>query len=166
MKIHRHLLICLSAIVLCFAGFGVVSAQSPAKTKAIRVPGAVPIQFDKPVQIDAQSSAFKANGSDLHVVNIGRGTFHLSSDGHLTATLSAGVLQWENVDYWVSVTVFDSRCNLLGTASHEESVKYIRLGAAPTVLQDISFDFGVSDRYCDARYAVVAISERKSLPSE
>ena len=165
MRIHRYLLVSLSAIVVYFAGSSVAFAQSPLKNQVISVPGAVPISFDKPVRIDVQSSAFKVNGSEIHVISIGRGAFHLSTDGHLTATLSAGVLQWVNADYWISVAVFDSKGNLLGTASHEEPVKYIRLGAAPTTLQDMSLDFGESDSYKNARYAVVAISERKSLPT-
>jgi len=156
----------LCALGLWIITFSLASAQAPANKQVLHVPGAVPLQFDQPITLDVESNAFKVNGSDLHVIGVSRGTFHLAPDGHMTGTLNAGVRQWVNANYWISAAVFDSRGQLLGTATHQEAVQYIRLGASPVESRQISLDFGISDSYRDARYVVVAISERKALPSQ
>jgi hypothetical protein len=57
------------------------------------------------------------------------------------------------------MAVFDAASKLLGTAQHEESVQYVRVGAVPTGLSDIVLDFGISRAFKEAAFVVAAISE-------
>ena len=64
-----------------------------------------------------------------------------------------------DVEYRLSCAVFDKEGLLLGTASHVESVKYLRLGSMPTLIREMAFDFGASKAYERVAYATFSISE-------
>jgi hypothetical protein len=100
------------------------------------------------------------DGTDLHILGIGTGTFQLDQESRLTGKLNAFVTQYAKVDYWISAAVFDAKGKLLGTAGHKEAVQYIRLGAMPTMQRHITLDFGISKGFKNAAFVVVAISER------
>jgi hypothetical protein len=126
----------------------------------VPVPGAVALKFDQPLELDARSNPIKDGDRDFSLIGIGRGTFHLADDGHLTAKLNAAVFQHARVDYWIYATVFDEKGKVLGTSSHKEEVQYIRLGREPMMFREIDLDFGISKGFARAAYVVVAIGER------
>jgi hypothetical protein len=134
------------------------NAPKPAEPP---IPGAVPFKFDEEVKIYVRSKPVNADKDDLHIVSVGVGTFKLSNEWQLTATLKAAVVQWAKVDYRISAAVFDADGKFLGSADHTEHVQYIRLAAVPTTLPNIKLDFGVSESYKRAAFVVVSISEPK-----
>jgi hypothetical protein len=135
---------------------GAAHAEQPKPT----IPGAIKFDMGKQIKITAQSSPVKVDKTDVHLISIGTGTFHLDNESRLTATLKAAVTQYAQVEYWISTAVFDAAGKMLGTAAHKELVQYIRLGAIPTIFRDIKLDFGISKAFMDATFLVVAISER------
>jgi hypothetical protein len=77
----------------------------------------------------------------------------------LRATLSAAVVQYSGVDYQISGAVFDASGKLLGVASAVEKVQYIRLGYMPTIFRKIELEFGASQAYRHAAFAVFSVSD-------
>jgi RNA polymerase sigma factor (sigma-70 family) len=136
----------------------VQGGEQDAKEGPPPVPGAVALQFDRKLTIGVKSNPIKVRDTEVSIVGIGTGIFHLSKEARLTATLNAGVYQHAKVDYWIYAGVFDARGKLLGTASHKESVLPIRLGQTPMMLREIEFDFGTSRDFSKAAFVVVSIS--------
>lgn len=95
-------------------------------------------------------------GSDLKV-EVSEGPF-------LTASVKLSVLQYNKMTYRVSCAVFAKDGTLLGAAAHDERVDYIRLGVIPTLLHEVTFDFGASRDFSRAAYALFAISNPKVPP--
>jgi RNA polymerase sigma-70 factor (ECF subfamily) len=122
------------------------------------VPGAVPLEFDRKITLGAKSEPVKLGKVDLYIVTVGTGTFHLTREGRLTATLNAGVTEHANVDYWVYAAVLDAKGKLLGATSHKEAVERVRERVTPTILRQIELDFGTSKDFTKAAYVVVSIS--------
>jgi RNA polymerase sigma factor (sigma-70 family) len=136
----------------------VEGGEQVAKAGPPPILGAVALQFDRKLTIGVKSNPIKVRDSELSIVNIGTGTFHLSKEDRLTATLNAGVHQYAKVDYWIYAAVFDARGRLLGTAAHKEAVLHIRLGQMPMMMPKIELDFGTSRDFSKAAYVVVSIS--------
>jgi hypothetical protein len=141
---------------------GVVVSESAIRAEQDKppVPGAVKLELDKEVTIGVRSTPVKAFGIDLHLISIGKATFRLDKESRLSATLHVAVAQYSKVDFWISVAVFGASAKLLGTAGHQEAVRYERLGKMPTTFAKIELDFGISNAFKDAAFVVVAISER------
>ena len=125
---------------------------------ALPVPGAIALTLDRQIAIRASSQPIRVSGSDLHVLSVGTGTFHLSDDGRLTAKVNAGVAQYANAEFRIYAAVFDAKGVLLGTASHVEAVERVRLGAMPTEFRHVDLDFGKSRDFGRAAYFSVAVS--------
>ncbi len=134
-----------------------IAAETESKPP---VPNAVPLKLDQTIDFRVRSKPIAVGTEMLSVVKIGRGTFHLDQQGHLTGTLKGGVLQCHKLAYWIHAAVFDAAGNLLGVASHKEQVQSIRTGAIITVLREMPLDFGISDRFQSARYVAVSVSDR------
>lgn len=139
------------------AAYGVGAAH--AGQAEFPVPGAIKLVLGKEVTLGQRSSPVGVGGGNLHIMSIDKGTFRLDNESRLTAALKGAVTQYAKVEYRLSAAVFDAAGKLLGTASHKEAVRYIRLGAIPTVLRDIELDFGISKAFKNAAFVAVAISE-------
>jgi hypothetical protein len=124
------------------------------------IPNTVALKFDKQLDLRAWSKPILIATEMLSVVKVGRGTFHLNQQGHLTGTLKGGVLQFHKMAYWIHAAVFDGAGNLLGVASHKEQVQSIRTGAIITVLREMPLDFGISRQFNSAKYVVVSVGDR------
>jgi hypothetical protein len=148
----------LAGIAGAVGGIALANGADAEQPK-VAIPGATNFELGKDVRLGATSTPIKANGSELHIVGIGTGSFQLDDDPRLTATLKAAVTQYAKVNYWISTAVFDAAGKLLGTASHKEPDEYERLGATPTVFRNIKLDFGISKAFKKAALVVVAISE-------
>jgi hypothetical protein len=129
------------------------------------IPNTVALKFDRQLDLRARSQPIRVGTEMLSVVKIGRGTFHLDQQGHLTGTLKGGVLQFHKMTYWIHAAVFDGAGNLLGVASHREQVQNIRTGAIITVLSELPLDFGISRRFKSAKYVVVSVGDRGDSPA-
>lgn len=79
-------------------------------------------------------------------------------DSALKVTLSAAITQYNTVDYRLSGAVFDGSGKMLGVSSLVEHVDYVRVGVMPTLFRELTFDFGTSRDYKDAKYAVFTVS--------
>ena len=124
-----------------------------------KLPGAIPLKLGQLTTINASSTPAVAHGNEFTVLSIGKGTFTLSDDHHLTAVIQAAVVQWAEMTYRISIAIFDRQHRLLGAATHDEMVQYVRLGLTPTTFRNIPFDFGVSKTYRKARFVVATISD-------
>lgn len=124
------------------------------------VPNAVALKFDQRMDLQAYSKPIAVGTEKLSVVKIGRGTFHLDEEGHLTGTLKGGVLQFHKMTYWIHAAVFGKAGDLLGVASHKLSVQNVRTGAIITLLTEIPLNFGISRQFKAAKYLAVTVSDR------
>jgi hypothetical protein len=136
---------------------GALAADS-RPTATGRVSGAIALTLDREIRIAAASEPIRLPGGEFRVLSVGKGTFHLSDDGQLTAKLNAAVAEYANADFRIYAAVFDAQGALLGTASHVQSVERVRLGAMPTMLIHVDLDFGQSRDFRRAAYASVAVS--------
>jgi hypothetical protein len=112
------------------------------------------------LQLATQSTAVIDGDSKFGLVSLGRCKLTLGDDGHLTAIVNAGIKQYTNIDYWISLAVFDDRRSFLGAATHKVAIQYIRLGYMLTMLPELEFDFGISKKFRTVSQIAVAISDR------
>ena len=155
---RRHALGSLGAV-----GAAMITLRESAQAASTmaKIPGALTLALDKTIRVDAQSTAVKTAGGKLHIISIGTGTFTLDNASRLKAVLNAGVTQYAEIDYWISVAVFDNAGCFLGSASHIEPVQYVRLGVMPMTFREIELDFGISRTFKDVALFTVAISDRE-----
>jgi hypothetical protein len=124
---------------------------TPVAVAAVPVPGAIPLKLDQPVELNQKDQ--------LNVLSVQRGTFRLTQESQLEATLKVGIFPQITVDEWIYVAVFDGKGRLLGTASHKEAVQYERPGRmVPVFAGERKLDFGISKDFRDAAFVVVTIS--------
>ncbi len=141
------------------------AAHSQATLSRVRQhePGAVLLEFDKPIQINAASVPVKYRDQDLSVVRIGAGVFRLGRDFALTGRLSASVAPCESGNYLICARVFDARGAMLGAASQEVPVELeIVSGVTVTDFPDIQLDFGRSKDFSRAAFLAVSIDRQSS----
>lgn len=145
-----------AAAILLMSTAGLATARNPHPP----VPNAAALKFDQQFDLPAYSKPITVGTEKLSVVKIGRGTFHLDDQGHLTGTLKGGVLQFHKMTYWIHAAVFDATGDLLGVAAHKLQVRNIRTGSIITLLAEMPLDFGISDRFKSARYVAASVSDR------
>ena len=124
------------------------------------IPGAIPLKVGARVPLNASSSPVRVNTVDIHLLYLSTAVFKLDAESRMTAVLKAAVTEYADMDYWVSVAVFDAAGLLLGAVSHKETVERVRLGRVPTMQREIKLDFGISNAFSRAALMAVAISER------
>lgn len=154
---RRHALSVIGGIAGGLSSGAIGKADQSTKDS---LPDSVRIQIDEQVPISARSAPVKVGEREMHIISFGTGVFHLDKDSRLTAILNAAVAQYTEMEYRIVVAVFDGAGRLLGAAHHDESVSYVRLGLMPTLFREINLDFGVSNAFRRAAFAVIAISER------
>lgn len=124
------------------------------------MPGMFDVELDKEFSLSMQSSPVVQGGARLSLISLGKCRLTLYADSRLRAKVHAAVVQYSEVDYWISLAVYNEQQELLGAAVHKEAIRYIRLGATPTMLPELEFDFGVSNRFNAVSRIAAAISER------
>jgi hypothetical protein len=147
------------------------AAQSEEKPAKWSLPGAIALKLGETLAIRVRSIPVKVGEGARHIVSIGSGTFKLDEDSRLTAFLKRGVSQFVGTEYRISVAVFDADGQLLGTASHDESVQYVRLPVIPTIIREMKFDwkYNLTIRvlFCmtsSKRYPLRLLELQKELP--
>jgi hypothetical protein len=146
-----------------------VPAPSPNETKKPEASPALTIPFNlgRPISLAVQSAGVEWRGNTYHLVGLGSIQFELDKQtSHLKADIKAGITGFDNVDYDVSVAVFDAAGKLLGAARSRCDVRTMWAGTVAIGAETISMDFGVSLDYAQAATFMVSISNRKVLTPE
>ena len=104
---------------LVVGGNSVAAVPAPhekAMTKPEASPvSSIPFRLERPIPLAVQSAGVEWHGNTYHLVSIGSIQFELDKQtSRLKAEIKAGVTGFDNVDYDVSVAVFDATGRLLG----------------------------------------------------
>lgn len=122
--------------------------------------GLIEVSLNREFPLVVQSVPVVHDGNRIVLVTLENCTLSLDTENRLRARVRANVLQYANVDYWISLAVFDKQSAFLGAATHKETIQYIRLGATPMVFRELEFDFGISNNYAGVARMAAAISVR------
>ena len=95
-------------------------------------------------------------------IHLNWGVLTVSRGKRLTGSIDADLRFVKDVDYWVSIAVFDDEKRLLGVAVHHEPLE-LNGGFIEKNGKGFTFDFGVSAAYESTRLVAVAISDRRDL---
>lgn len=150
----------LTAIGSSAAGIAVLGQSALADEPTTTLPDIYRITPNSETKLAAQSTAILVGDSKFNLISLGSCSLTLDDQGHLTALVKAAVTQYAKVDYWISLAVFDDKLGFLGAATHKEAIQYIRRGSIPTMMPELSFDFGISKTYKSVARMAVAISDR------
>jgi len=161
----RHLLaMCvLSALATC--GLLGMAANEPGQTErgAVAVPNIAPLKLGASIPLSVQSAGVTWKGNTFHLVHLGSIRFDLDKSDRLKADIQAGVTEFDNVDYDISVAVFDGAGQMLGSARAQCKVQRGWLGNVKRTGRTITLDFGISSDYTRAAAFAVSVSNRKVL---
>jgi hypothetical protein len=126
--------------------------------------GAIPLEFGKAIPIRVQSAPVTWRGNSFRLVSANSIRFDFDpASGRLKAELRAGLTTFDDVDYDISVAVFDVKGSLLGVARSECQVQRMWTGIVGVEARKVPFDFGISLDYAQARNFMLSISQRKVL---
>ena len=95
-------------------------------------------------------------------IHLNWGVLSISRGKRLTGLIDADLRFVKDLDYWVSVAVFDDDKRLLGAAVHHEPLE-LNGGFIEKNGKRFSFDFGVSSTFEKTKLIAVAISDRRVL---
>lgn len=138
------------------------SAANDQKSAPVRT---IPLELGRSIPLKVQSSGVEWAGQKLHLLTLNSIQFELDKQtNHLKAEIQAEGMSFENVDYDISVAVFDAAGELLGTARTQCQLQRVWKGTFKHGLKrTISLDFGSSLGYPRATTFMVSISNRKVL---
>jgi hypothetical protein len=162
---------CVIAIaVLGLFGVGGFVAAAPALPQSEPnsregTPGpTIPLKLGESIPLAIQSAGVEWRGGVYRLVELRSIQFDFNGQtSRLTAQIKADVRTFDNVDYDVSVAVFDAAGKLLGADRTLCSVPHIMHGKSTILERTINFDFGVSLDYSRATAFTVGVSKRKVL---
>src|SRR5688572_18267535 len=100
-------------------------------------------KLDEPIAAKAKSKPVHWHGHAYSLVELGEATFQREND-RLTAKLSGWVTTFDDVDYHVSMALFDDAGQFLGAATATCDVQRIWAGYVITQPRTLNLDFGVS----------------------
>ncbi len=167
---RRDLLTGISAAVLPSV---LLSHSAHAADRSTAENGLIPVTLGEPFKLSIRSPEIdvsrewktdgngtpEPNGSMLSPIRIDSGLLNLNRSQNLTATFDLAVQYVKNIDFWVSVALFDDEHQLLGAANHRVSLElnggFIELNG-----QRITLDFGRSSAFKRAAFAAISISDR------
>ncbi len=156
--------ICLLG-VLAVGGLSGLAASEPGQTdgRAVVTLNLIPLKLGTAIPLSVQSAGVTWRGNTFHLVRLGSIKFDLGTNDCLKADIQAGVTEFDDVGYDISVAVFDAAGQMLGTARAPCKVQRLWAGNVCMTAQTISLDFGVSSDYARAAGFAVSISNRKVL---
>jgi hypothetical protein len=124
----------------------------------------IPLKLEHSIPLAVQSAGVEWRGGVYRLVELRSIRFELNQrTARLKAEIKAGVRTFDNVDYDVSVAVFDATGKLLGADRAVCSVPRIMHGRSTVLDRTINLDFGVSLDYSRAAAFMVGVSKRKVL---
>jgi hypothetical protein len=151
------------------AGSGLIAAAPESPQKETKGPQAasgpaIPLKLGHSIPVAVQSAGVQWRGNTYHLVGLTSMQFELDKrTNRLKADVHAAVTGFDDVDYDVSVAVFDTDGKLLGVARTVCGVARMWAGKVGVGLQTLNLDFGVSLDYSRAAAFMVSISNRKVL---
>ena len=95
-------------------------------------------------------------------IHLNWGVLYVSRGKRLTGLIDADLRFVKDVDYWVSIAVFDDEKRSLGAAVYHEPLE-LNGGFIEKNGKRFSFDFGVSAAFENTKLVAVAISDRRDL---
>ena len=102
------------------SGFVVAAPEPPPNgtKKQEASPGpTIPLKLGRSIPLAIQSAGVEWRGNTYHLLSLGSIQFELDKpSSRLKADIKAGIAGFDNVDYDVSVAVFDATGKLLGAA--------------------------------------------------
>jgi hypothetical protein len=138
--------------------------RKEAKKKEVSPGLTIPLKLGSSIPLDVQSAGVEWRRGTYRLVTLGSIQFELDKQtSRLTAEVTAEVTMFDNVDYDVSVAVFDGSGRLLGVARARCGVQRVFISKVMRRAQTIGMDFGVSLDYAKAATFMVSISNRKVL---
>ena len=173
---RRTLFTSFAGTVLSGLSFGRVSE---AQNKDDKYPPLVEVELGKQFGLSIDSSPIdvteewrksglgrgKSNPEHREMISpihLNWGVLTISRGKRLTGSIDADLRFVKDVDYWVSIAVFDDEKRLLGVAVHHEPLE-LNGGFIEKNGKGFTFDFGVSAAYESTRLVAVAISDRRDL---
>lgn len=154
---RRH---ALTAIAGSAATIPLIANRLHADEPSPILPNTFAVSPNQEFRLALRSTPVVLEHTKLSLVSLGTGRLTLDDAGRLKARIRAAITQYAKIDYWISLAVFDKQHTFLGAATHKEAIQYIRLGSMPTTLQELEFDFGISNTYKSVAHLAVAISDR------
>ena len=134
-----------------------------AKEIPINADSLIEITLNREFQCDVRSASVTDGASTFHPVVLGTCRLTLSRDDRLEATVKVAITQYAEIDYWISLAVFDDQGTFLGAATHKHAIHNMRRSQIATTFPILRFDFGISRRYQSVARLAAAISDR-SVP--
>ena len=95
-------------------------------------------------------------------IHLNWGVLYVSRGKRLTGLIDADLRFVKDVDYWVSIAVFDDEKRSLGAAVYHEPLE-LNGGFIEKNGKRFTFDFGVSAAFENTKLVAVAISDRRDL---
>jgi hypothetical protein len=166
MKHKPKVLSFITLVVVCAAIVLTAQSQSKDKPQGVAAPRAalLPLELNKKLPLTLDSHPVEWKNYTYHLLRLGSIQFDLDKPtGHLKAEIQGSTTSFDQVDYDVSVAVFDANGALLGTAKSECKVERIWLGNTLTSVAKLDLDFGISLDYAQASQFTVGISRRTVL---
>jgi hypothetical protein len=161
--------VALAVLGVLAIGGGLIAAAPPAPAKEAKerqaAPGPmIPLKLGRSIPVSVQSAGVAWEGRTWSLVGFRAIRFELDKQtNHLKADVRGGVTHFDNVDYDVSVAVFDAAGKLLGVARTACEVRRYWVGGVISGPETLELDFGVSLDYTRAAAFMISISNRKVL---
>lgn len=167
---RRDLLASIPAAVLSgyLSGDSATAQDSPVAGKGM-IPVTLGEQFKlsiKSPEVDVSrewntdgEGTTEPEGGMLSPIQIDSGSLTLNRSHNLTALFELSVQYVKNIDFWVSVAIFDHHHQLLGAANHRIPLE-LNGGFIERNGQRITLDLGKSTRFKNVAFAAISISDR------
>ena len=155
----------LSSLATCVtAGLTADSVSKRRHGGHRSTPERIPFEFEKAVRLEMTSTPVIWQEQPFHLVTLNAATLVLDRDqDQLTARVAAAILTFDNVDYDISICIFDSDHLLLGVARTQCKVPRVWAGRFFSQSKNLHFDFGISRAWQRATSLQVSISDRAVL---
>ncbi len=119
-----------------------------------------PLVFGETLTVNATSRGIVWQGRTFYLVQIPTLEFTLTDD-ELKATTTATLTTFDSAPYRTHVSVFDGSGTLLGTATADCETQRAWLGTVLAMQRELTFDFGKSIDYKNAKFFSLAITNHE-----
>lgn len=111
---------------------------------------------------DGNSNPDPIHRERISPIHLHWGVLYVSRAKRLTGVFAVDLRFVKNVDYWISVAVFNGERQFLGASVRHQPLE-LNGGFIESNHEQFKLDFGVSARYETTKMIAVAISDRRDL---
>src|SRR5689334_20449421 len=163
-----NLIFRISLLSIALVGICLISSNGQPQSQKSEQPASgdhlIPLKFGTSIPLSIQSDGVEWKGHVYHLLGLGSIEFALEKGSdHLTAVIKAGTTSFDDVDYDISVAVFDAAGRMLGVARAQCHVDRTWLGRVLMSSETIKLDFGRSLDYSNATGFMLTVSKRRVL---